>query len=732
MSIQNTVRVQCPAAREIPATNDHRKHREELQNREVNEKSQREKADRVHLKHPNDHQLPAVEKDIERNDHAREDVKCTNYSTLESHEEAKRLFIDARISTVFTATNEKEDGRKEKAISIFYDGSLDWYLEQTPGAPQWITNEPLHQHDRVEEATRKAKETNLIRKLREPLKMTDFPPGTIMRREQTEYSVRTTTFDRKGKMKVGPEHVTMSRSYTLKAPGKSPATGRRQWVMQRPAPDAGISYVPAKDVKSTPAPNIKSSSIPKVVLKSSEKEKTPTGKTPQNVEVKPPRAAESKPTGIPIEASFISSSEKRTSAGKEPEIHDVPPALVSKQYGESAAKFTKDEFVLFSEGGEAIGLLLLIALYRCCEYLQWFIAWKVYLDIYGSTPYQSCLPRPLGMLIFSSATAYLDDRLNFGIYETDFISNVLSILGLILTVYLCTRYERRFTMAIMLALAIVSQVVLLNIRLEVYNACMKTNIPQAYRMTIAKFAYVCAMMSSIVVFMVPRMNISKTAAPKNFIASQPIKLNFDVNRGELPKSSIGVPIIPKTCPTSLLFDAPFPSIQNIVATVDLGQRIDLKKLTLHSRNTEYNPKRFSAAIMRIREPRTTALIFSSGKMVTTGAKSEDASRQASRKFARIVQKVGFNVKFADFKVQNVVGSCDVRFSIQLEGLCIMHAQFSTYEPELFPGLIYRMVHPRVVLLIFVSGKVVITGARNQDDIDLAFKHIYPILRRFKK
>ncbi|KAK6758891.1 hypothetical protein RB195_016241 [Necator americanus] len=216
------------------------------------------------------------------------------------------------------------------AISIFYDGSLDWYLEQTPGAPQWITNEPLHQHDRVEEATRKAKETNLIRKLREPLKMTDFPPGTIMRREQTEYSVRTTTFDRKGKMKVGPEHVTMSRSYTLKAPGKSPATGRRQWVMQRPAPDAGISYVPAKDVKSTPAPNIKSSSIPKVVLKSSEKEKTPTGKTPQNVEVKPPRAAESKPTGIPIEVSFISSSEKRTSAGKEPEIHDVPPSLVSK------------------------------------------------------------------------------------------------------------------------------------------------------------------------------------------------------------------------------------------------------------------------------------------------------------------------------------------------------------------------------------------------------------------
>ncbi|EPB79889.1 transcription factor TFIID [Ancylostoma ceylanicum] len=226
-------------------------------------------------------------------------------------------------------------------------------------------------------------------------------------------------------------------------------------------------------------------------------------------------------------------------------------------------------------------------------------------------------------------------------------------------------------------------------------------------------------------------NISVIAATKSFTVSQPIKLCFDTNDVKLPRSSINVPAVLQTSAT-LPIDAPFPSIQNIVATVDLGQRIDLKKLTLHSRNTEYNPKRFSAAIMRIREPRTTALIFSSGKMVTTGAKSENASKQASRKFARIVQKVGFNVKFADFKIQNVVGSCDVRFSIQLEGLCIMHAQFSTYEPELFPGLIYRMVHPRVVLLIFVSGKVVITGARHQDDIDLAFKHIYPILRRFKK
>jgi len=119
-------------------------------------------------------------------------------------------------------------------------------------------------------------------------------------------------------------------------------------------------------------------------------------------------------------------------------------------------------------------------------------------------------------------------------------------------------------------------------------------------------------------------------------------------------------------------------------------------------------------------------------MVCTGAKSEDNSRLAARKYARIVQKLGFDAKFMDFKIQNMVGSCDVKFPIQLESLCLTHSQFAVYEPELFPGLIYRMVKPKVVLLIFVSGKVVITGAKIKRDIDEAFNSIYPILKGFKK
>lgn len=209
----------------------------------------------------------------------------------------------------------------------------------------------------------------------------------------------------------------------------------------------------------------------------------------------------------------------------------------------------------------------------------------------------------------------------------------------------------------------------------------------------------------------------------------------------------------------------FLNFRNIVSTVNLNCKLELKKIALHARNAEYNPKRFAAVIMRIREPRTTALIFSSGKMVCTGAKSEEDSRLAARKYARIIQKLGFPVsvilftilwlqqglvldfevpfyllmsslffqaKFLDFKIQNMVGSCDVKFPIRLEGLVLTHGQFSSYEPELFPGLIYRMVKPRIVLLIFVSGKVVLTGAKVRQEIYDAFDNIYPILKSFKK
>ena len=102
--------------------------------------------------------------------------------------------------------------------------------------------------------------------------------------------------------------------------------------------------------------------------------------------------------------------------------------------------------------------------------------------------------------------------------------------------------------------------------------------------------------------------------------------------------------------------------------------------------------------MRIRDPKTTALIFASGKMVVTGAKSEDDSRLASRKYARIVQKLGFEAKFSEFKIQNIVGSCDVKFPIRLEGLAYSHGQFSSYEPEVS----YPDICPELLMIFSFS------------------------------
>jgi transcription initiation factor TFIID TATA-box-binding protein len=175
-----------------------------------------------------------------------------------------------------------------------------------------------------------------------------------------------------------------------------------------------------------------------------------------------------------------------------------------------------------------------------------------------------------------------------------------------------------------------------------------------------------------------------------------------------------------------------PKLQNIVSTANLKCVLDLREIALKAKNAEYNPKKFAAVIMRIKEPKTTALIFSSGKIVCTGARTEEESKQASRIYAKIILKLNFPVKFSEFKVQNIVASCDAKFPIRLEGLAREYLKFCSYEPEMFPGLIFHMLDPKIVLLIFVSGKIVLTGAKNREDIYKAFDKILPILMKFRK
>ena len=173
-------------------------------------------------------------------------------------------------------------------------------------------------------------------------------------------------------------------------------------------------------------------------------------------------------------------------------------------------------------------------------------------------------------------------------------------------------------------------------------------------------------------------------------------------------------------------------MHNVVGTVDLQTKLELKKINLGLRFSEYNPRKFAAVIVRLRDPKLTALIFESGKMVVTGSKSEEQSIKGARKFTRIIQRLNFPAKFTGIKISNMTGSCDVRFPIRLEGLAFRHGKFCHYEPELFPGLIYRMVSPKVVLLIFVSGKVVITGAKSEAQAREAFSKMYPVLLEHRK
>ncbi|XP_023233446.1 TATA-box-binding protein-like [Centruroides sculpturatus] len=172
---------------------------------------------------------------------------------------------------------------------------------------------------------------------------------------------------------------------------------------------------------------------------------------------------------------------------------------------------------------------------------------------------------------------------------------------------------------------------------------------------------------------------------------------------------------------------PIPQIVNIVSSVTLGCWLDLKNIARRSENATYNPRRNGSVIMKIKNPYTTAIIFRTGKIICTGAKNEIESSIAVRKFVKIIQKLGYRIRYFEFKIQNIVGSCEVRFQINLELLAIAYAKFSKYEPELFPGLVYNMENPNVLLLIFQYGKIVITGTKERIDIYCAFNKIYPIL-----
>ncbi len=166
-------------------------------------------------------------------------------------------------------------------------------------------------------------------------------------------------------------------------------------------------------------------------------------------------------------------------------------------------------------------------------------------------------------------------------------------------------------------------------------------------------------------------------------------------------------------------------IENVVASTQIGENIDLNKIAREIPDADYKPKQFPGLVLRTKEPKAAALIFRSGKVVCTGSKSVEDARRAVKQIVKIVGSLGIPViDEPEVRVQNIVASADLGTDLNLNAIAIgLGLENVEYEPEQFPGLVYRLRDPRVVVLIFGSGKMVVTGGKTPDDARRAVEKI---------
>lgn len=164
-------------------------------------------------------------------------------------------------------------------------------------------------------------------------------------------------------------------------------------------------------------------------------------------------------------------------------------------------------------------------------------------------------------------------------------------------------------------------------------------------------------------------------------------------------------------------------IENVVASTALGQTFDLGLITVALDRVEYEPEQFPGLVYHLDEPKAAALIFGSGKIVCTGAKSIDQAKVAIDRIIEKIKEAGVDIKGKpEVIVQNVVATANLNADLNLDAIAI-GLDGTEYEPEQFPGLVYRMTDPKVVLLLFGSGKIVCTGAKSVEDAERAAKNV---------
>jgi len=177
----------------------------------------------------------------------------------------------------------------------------------------------------------------------------------------------------------------------------------------------------------------------------------------------------------------------------------------------------------------------------------------------------------------------------------------------------------------------------------------------------------------------------------------------------------------------LTFTKPIIEIVNVVASATIDQKLDLYDIQKKFPDVEYHPDTFPGAVFRLKNPKTATLLFSTGKMVCTGSKSEDLARKAVKTVVQKLRKEGIKIKKdAVVTVQNIVSSINLGGKVHLEKAARTLPR-SMYEPEQFPGLIHRMVDPKTVILIFASGKLVCTGAKTEKDVYRSVNNLHNLL-----
>lgn len=164
-------------------------------------------------------------------------------------------------------------------------------------------------------------------------------------------------------------------------------------------------------------------------------------------------------------------------------------------------------------------------------------------------------------------------------------------------------------------------------------------------------------------------------------------------------------------------------IENVVASATLKCKIPLDKIVAKIPGTEYEPEQFPGLVYRIDEPKAASLIFSSGKIVCTGGKSPKLAKKAVKKIIKSIKDAGIKIKGkADISIQNIVASAKIGSMLKLNEIAFTLPN-AEYEPEQFPGLVYRIKDPKVAFLLFGSGKIVCTGGRNVKDVKRAIKKL---------